>query len=47
MFMVTDLKALLPKDYKQFCWFSKEGLSKVFKLPASEFLRTVACALAI
>lgn len=47
IFMATDLKALVPGASKQLYWFSKGGLSKVFKLPASEFLRIVACALSV
>lgn len=46
-FVVIYLKALFLKNYKQLCWFSKGGLSKVFELLGSEFLRIVVCALAI
>lgn len=45
MCMVTDLKAL--RTLSSSVGFSKGGLSEVFKLPTSEFLRIVACALAI
>jgi len=46
MFMLTDHKALLCKDYKQVCWFSKGGFSEVFELPHQNFSE-FSCALEI